>query len=100
MGYSREGQLISLRQNVLPGEKLHVKITGDNEGTKLYVDGKLVDDMNVRWHSYFIPDNEGRLKPVAGRYAGAIVRTLVFPLEKVGQFNSKVTNLSVLNGIR
>lgn len=52
MAFSREEKLHQFRQNVLPGEKLHVKVTGDNKGTRLYVNGKLVDDMNTRWLSY------------------------------------------------
>ena len=88
MAFSREEKLHQFRQNVLPGEKLHVKVTGDNKGTRLYVNGKLVDDMNTRWLSY----NGGKNKM-------AEVRTLVFPLEKTGKFNSKITNLKVTNSI-
>lgn len=99
MGYSREGQLISFRQNVLPGDKFHVKITGNNEGTKLYVDDKLVDDMNVRWHRYYVADEEGVPLKSCG-YTSSIVRTLVFPLQKAGTFNSRISNLSVVNVIR
>ncbi len=98
MAYSREGQLITFRQNILPEEKLHVKITGNNEGTKLYVNDRLVDDMNVRWHAYYMPNKEGKRVATSG-YPAAVVRTLVFPLDKAGKFNSKVTNLRVVNAI-
>ena len=88
LAYSREDKLCTFRQNILPGEKLHVKITGTNKTTTLWVDGKLVDDMNVRWVSY----NGGKNKM-------AEVRTLVFPLQKAGNFNSKITNLEVTNSV-
>lgn len=88
LGFSREGQLNTFRWSVEPGKKAHVKITGDNEGTRLYVDGKLIDDLNVRWVSY----NGGKNKM-------AQVRTLVFPLAKAGNFNSKLTSLRVVNAI-
>ncbi|MDE5660307.1 MAG: family 20 glycosylhydrolase [Muribaculaceae bacterium] len=99
MGYSREDKLYTYRQNILPGEKLHVKITGNNAGTKLYVNDKLVDDMNVLWFKYSRPNAEGRLQPVGG-YESSLVRTLVFPLDKAGDFKSKVTNFRVINAIR
>ncbi|MDE6366530.1 MAG: family 20 glycosylhydrolase, partial [Muribaculaceae bacterium] len=99
MGYSREDKLYTYRQNILPGEKLHIKITGNNAGTKLYVNDKLVDDMNVLWFKYSRPNAEGRLQPVGG-YESSLVRTLVFPLDKAGDFKSKVTNLRVINAIR
>lgn len=98
MAYSRETELYTLRQNILPGEKLHIKITGDNKGTKFYVNGKLVDDMNIRWRNYYVRNEKGELKPTSG-YCLAEVRTLVFPLQKAGKFNSKVTNLKVTNAI-
>jgi hexosaminidase len=88
MAFSREDHLYTFRQNLLPGEKLHVKITGTNKTTTLWVNGKLVDDMNVRWVSY----NGGRNKM-------AEVRTLVFPLQKAGNFNATVTNLKVINSV-
>lgn len=86
MGFSREGHLNTFRQNILPGEKLHVKITGTNKNTKLFVNDKLVDDLNVRWLSY----NGGKNKI-------AQVRTLFFPLLEAGNFKSTVSNLTVSN---
>lgn len=99
LAYSREADLNTFRQNVLPGEKIHVKVTGTNQGTKLYVDGKLVDDMNIRHINFFVPNAEGALTPTSG-YKLAQVRTLVFPLHKAGKFNSKVTNLRVVNSAK
>ncbi len=86
MGYSREDKLYNLRHDIRPGEKSHVKITGDNKGVKFYVDGQLCDDMNIR-----------RLSYNGGKNLISEVRTLVFPLGKAGGFRSKVTNLTVKN---
>ncbi|MDE6510223.1 MAG: beta-N-acetylhexosaminidase, partial [Muribaculaceae bacterium] len=89
MGFSREGKLVTFRQDIRPGEKMAVKITGDNKGTRLYINGRLVDDMNTRWVSW----NGGKNKM-------ADVRTLVFPLHKAGDFKSKITGLRVTNSVK
>ncbi len=67
-----------------PGEKHHIRIDGTNRTVTLYVDGKLVDDMNERWVSF----NGSKRKM-------AQVRTLVFPLRNAGDFTSRITNLKV-----
>lgn len=87
MGYSREDHLNSYRHDIRPGEKAHIRIDGNNEGTTLYVNGKLVDRMNTRWYSF---NNRNKM---------AEVRTLVFPLKQAGKFNSKITNLRVSNSV-
>lgn len=87
MGFSREGKLSTFRHDVRKGDKLHVKIAGDNRQTSLYVNGKLIDNLNIR-----------RMRQETtkkGRRAMAEVHTLVFPLTKAGQFNSKISNLRV-----
>lgn len=86
LAFSREDDLNTFRWSVVPGEKIHVKVTGNNKGTQLYVNNRLIDDLNVRWVSY----NGGKNKM-------AQVRTLVFPLQRAGSFNSKITNLTVKN---
>lgn len=98
LGFSREDDLNTFRWSVVPGKKIHVKVTGNNEGTKFYVDGNLIDDLDIRWLAYYMPDNEGKMAPTSG-YQLAQVRTLVFPLEKAGDFKSKITNLKVKNHI-
>ena len=84
MGYSREDHLNSFRFDVRPGEKHHVRIDGTNRTVTLYVDGKLIDDMNERWVNF----NGSKRKM-------AIVRPLVFPLHDAGNFSSRITNLKV-----
>ncbi len=85
MGFSREDKLYQFRHDIRPGEKSHILITGDNNSTQLYVDGKLIDNLTRRTITY---SNDKKM---------AEVRTLVFPLAKAGDFNSKVTNLKVHN---
>ena len=88
-GYSRDDKLYYLRHDVRPGEKSHVKIQGDKDALRFYLDGKLVDDMNLRWWR----QNENSRKI-------AEQRTLVFPLQKTGDFRSKISNLRVSNYLR
>ncbi len=85
LGFSREGHLATFRQDVRKGDKLHIRIEGNNRNTRLFVNGKLVDDLNVRRVSY-----NGSNRTMAQS------RTLVFPLEKTGNFKSKITNLKVV----
>lgn len=88
LAFSREGHLIPFRYNVEPGKTVHVKVTGNNKSTQLYVDGKLIDDLGIRTVSYDRGKNNMHL-----------VRTLVFPLSQAGNYNSKITNLRVVNAI-
>lgn len=86
MAFSREDKLYHFRHDVRKGEKNHYAIVGTNEGTRLYIDGKLIDDLDRRRVSF--KGDKGQM---------SIVRTLVFPLEKAGNFRSKLTNLRVSN---
>ncbi|MCM1111455.1 MAG: family 20 glycosylhydrolase [Clostridium sp.] len=84
LAFSREDKLYQFRHNIRPGEKSHIRIVGDNRSTRLYVDGRLVDDLGVRRVSYNGSD----------RKMGES-HTLVFPLAKAGDFHSRVTGLKV-----
>lgn len=87
IGFSRDGYLMTFNYSFFPGEKAHVTISGNQQVTKLFVNGKLVEtlDKQTLYH------NEG------GKDKMYYVRTLVFPLEKAGNFKSKVTNFKVEN---
>lgn len=89
LGYSRDDKLYYLRHDVRPGEKSHVKIQGDKDALRFYLNGQLVDDMNLRWWR----QNENARKI-------AELRTLVFPLYKSGDYKSKITNLKVSNYLK
>ncbi len=49
MAFSREDKLYHFRHDVRPGEKNHYAIVGTNEGTQLFIDGKLIDNLDRRW---------------------------------------------------
>lgn len=86
MGFARDGYLNTFPYKVNPGEKVTIQIEGNNCSTTLRVNGKVVDEMNTQ-----------KLYFNAGKDSMNYVRTLVFPLEKAGNFNSKVQNLKVYN---
>ena len=78
MGFARDGYLNTFPYKVNPGEKATIQIEGDNCSTTLRVNGKVVDEMNTQ-----------KLYFNAGKDSMNYVRTLVFPLEKAGNFNSR-----------
>lgn len=86
MGFARDGYLNTFPYKVNPGEKATVQIEGDNRGTTLRVNGKVIEEMNMQ-----------KLYFNAGKDSMNYIRTLVFPLEKAGDFNSRIENLKVYN---
>lgn len=86
MGFARDGYLNTFPYKVNPGEKATIQIEGNNRSTTLRVNRKVVEEMNTQ-----------KLYFNAGKDSMSYVRTLVFPLEKAGNFNSKVQNLKVYN---
>lgn len=86
MGFARDGYLNTFPYKVNPGEKATIQIEGNNRSTTLRVNGKVVEEMNTQ-----------KLYFNAGKDSMSYVRTLVFPLEKAGNLNSKVQNLKVYN---
>lgn len=84
MGFARDGYLNTFNYYIRTGDKLHISIHGTNKGTALYVNDKLVDDLNIG--KLYFNDAKDSIKNV---------RTLVFPLEKTGNFKSKITNLKI-----
>ena len=85
LGYARDGYLNTFSYNIHPGQRMNIAIEGDNKFTRLFIDGKQVEELNIqeRWM-----DKEGKTRI-------RNVRTLVFPLEKTGNFKSKVSNLKI-----
>lgn len=84
LGFARDGYLNTFSYSVREGEKKNIGISGDNKTTRLLIDGKVVEELNTQ-----------KLYFNGGKDSMSYVRTLVFPLEKAGQFKSKVTNLKV-----
>lgn len=86
MGFACDGYLNTFPYKVNPGEKATIQIEGDHRSTTLRVNGKVVEEMNIQ-KCYFN----------AGKDSMNYIRTLVFPLEKAGNFNSRIENLKVHN---
>ena len=84
LGFARDGYLNTFNYRVMPGEKVNIGISGDNRATRLLVNGKVIEELNIQ-KQYFN----------GGKDSMSYVRTLVFPLEKAGKFKSKITNLKV-----
>lgn len=86
LGFSRDGYLNTFNYKFFPNEKAHITIRGNQEETKLYVNGKLVETLDRQT----IYRNEGKSKMY-------YIRTLVFPLEETGSFKSIIKNFVVKN---
>lgn len=86
IGFARDGYLNTFPYKVNPGEKATVQIEGDSRSTTLRVNGKVIEEMNMQ-----------KLYFNAGKDSMNYIRTLVFPLEKAGDFNSRIENLKVYN---
>lgn len=87
-GFARDGYLNTFNFRPYPGEKINVKVQGDNVSTSLFINGKLIEKMDIQKRCFN-----------AGKDSMNYVRTLVFPLEKAGDFKSCITNLKVYNEI-
>lgn len=88
LGFERENYLNTFNYT-LPDTKAHIAIKGDSASTKLYVDGELVETLDISKKMY---NN--------GKDSTKYVRTLVFPLQQTGNFKSDVKNLKVYNYTR
>ncbi len=86
MGFARDGYLNTFDYGIRAGETVEIAVEGDNISTRLYVNGRLADELK-RHKIYF---NEGK-------DSMSYVPTLVFPLERAGDFKSRITDLKVYN---
>ena len=86
IGFSRDGYLNTFNYKIKEGQQAKITIQGNNEVTQLYVDGKLKEELNVRTMEFR-----------GGKDKMYYISTLVFPLEKSGQFKSSVNNFEVYN---
>lgn len=84
VAFERDGYLYRF-DYTLPAEgTVRLTVEGDNESTRLLVDGKLQSELRRHWVE--MPDTKGKM---------ADVPTLRFPLQLTGAFESTVRNLSV-----
>jgi hexosaminidase len=94
MGYARDGDLFKFRYKIMPGENADIRIEGTSRTIRLFVNGKLVDDMNVYpvYYKHF----------KSGQWSYKMVnmnRTMFFPLQQTGMFKSYISNFKVYNYI-
>ena len=88
MAFVRDGYLNTFDYYVREGWDADIRIECTNTATRLFVNGKLVDELKraKRW--------------VSNTNSFDYVPTLFFPLEKAGNFKSTITDLKVENFIR
>lgn len=84
LGFARDGYLNTFKYRILPNEQVTVGVSGDNRATRLHINGKVVEELNIQQRFYN-----------SGKDSMNYVRTLVFPLQETGNFKSQVTNLKV-----
>lgn len=84
LGFVRDGYLNTFNYRVKPGERATLGVSGDHRATRLHINGKMVEEMDIK-----------KLYFNCGKDSMSYISTLVFPLEKAGDFKSKVTNLKV-----
>lgn len=91
LGYSSaDGYLNSFNFRPYPGESLKVRVEGDNEQTSLYINDKLIEKMG-RTSKCFGTGQKDKY------FRMPVLRTLVFPLERAGNFAAEISNLKVYN---
>lgn len=105
LGFEREGYLNTFNYRVEQGKKVTLTIEGDNRMTRLLVDGKLREQLDPK-PLYVVRDKDRAHYQVKGTspYEPVVYqpnekinyqRTLVFPLNRAGKFNSTITTLKV-----
>jgi hexosaminidase len=78
LGFSRDGYTYTFNYTVPQNEWTTIAIEGDNKGTSLYVNAKLVERL------------EGKMREFAGtKSKTACIQTLVFPLKEMGSIQNK-----------
>lgn len=85
LGFERDGYLYTFDYTIPVGKEVKLGIEGDSRATKLYVDGQLKETLDI----IRVPRSKD------GKGTIACVRTLVFPLEKAGDFKGELRNLTV-----
>ncbi|MDR2982936.1 MAG: family 20 glycosylhydrolase [Puniceicoccales bacterium] len=85
LGFSRDGYLFTFDYTVPENQDVVLAIEGTSRSTKLYVNGTLQESLDI----IKVPRSKD------GKSTIAQVRTLVFPLEKIGKFQGELKNLKV-----
>ena len=104
LGFEHEGYLNKFNYRIEKGKKAIITIEGNNMCTRLLVNGKLREELG-KVTLYGINEKDrahyqvGNYKYEPTMYTSPAVmyyhRTLVFPLQKAGRFESRITDFSV-----
>lgn len=89
LGFARDGYLNTFGFTPYPKEKVNIRIEGDPLSTSLFVNGRLVEKLDIQKRYYN-----------GGKDSMNYIRTLVFPLEQAGKFKSRITNLKIYNQLQ
>ena len=110
LGFARDGYLNTFNYRLPKGEKVTITIQGNNEMTALYVNGQrkqVLDKMTVfamkdsdRINFQYGVEHAATPTVYAPTSKMYYIRTLVFPLERSGKFNSKISDLKVYNYLK
>lgn len=105
VGFEREGYLNTFNYRIQPGKKATLTIEGDNHATRLFVNGRLQEElgpvtlyaMQGKDQVHYQVKEKNVYEPVMYAPTAKMYyqRTLVFPLTKTGRFNSLITDLKV-----
>ena len=109
LAFEREGYLNKFNFRVPHNRKVEIKIQGNNKLTRLYVDGRMRQELGPLTIYAMYPNEQTKFQagdknawqPVMYDPQTKIYyqRTLVFPLRKAGDFKSRISNFKVLNYI-
>lgn len=105
VGFEREGYLNTFNYRIQSGKKATLTIEGDNHATRLFVNGRLQEElgpvtlyaMQGKDQVHYQVKEKTVYEPVMYAPTAKMYyqRTLVFPLTKTGRFNSLITGLKV-----
>lgn len=83
IGFSKGGSFNTFNYTIPVGKIVRLAIVGNGSFTRLYVNGRLHETLQV-----LVVRRNDDIK-------NAAVKTLVFPLQTTGNFNGKITNMTV-----
>lgn len=109
LGFERDGYLNTFNYRIPVGQKVTIKIQGDNKMTRLFVNGEKKEElgpqtiyaMKASDKTHYQDTDVNAWKPEMYNPTVKMYyqRTLVFPLRQSGNFKSKITHLNVKNSL-
>lgn len=86
LGFSRDGYHYSFNYTVPVGQRVRISVEGTNEYTRLFVDGRFVESLDIYTLRNSVTNKNMQMK---------MVQTLMFPLAQIGNFAGQIENLVV-----